>query len=268
MSEAVTAPSRGDRHVDHDRQPLLILAERRQIGRQLLRQHRKDLGRRVDRGRVGAARGSSMAESFCDQRVDVGDGDQDPHRAVRQPARRPRADPGRANRRCRSKTTAVRAGRGSARRHRAPACQPRAVAPRLRAQSPGQDRCRASHGARCSSVPRRSSSLVASHDDSREPCRPRRTTQQGVTKHRAPLVRNEGSCLVLFSRCCSKSSVTQRLAAAQAAGSAAPPARWAAIAEASAQPVPRRLAAARGAAKRWLRPSRRARISTACASLA
>ena len=53
----VTAPSVVDRHLDDDRQPVLVRIERREVGRELLRQHREDLGRGVDRRRVGRARG-------------------------------------------------------------------------------------------------------------------------------------------------------------------------------------------------------------------
>ena len=75
---------RADRRRDDQREPLLALAERREVGRQLLGEHRKDFGRRVHRGRVHL-RVAVDRRAFADHRVHVGDRDEDRHGV---PARR------------------------------------------------------------------------------------------------------------------------------------------------------------------------------------
>ena len=54
MSEAVDEPVRAHCHLDDDAQPLLVLCEGGQVGRQSLRQHGKDLRGRVHGGGVCA----------------------------------------------------------------------------------------------------------------------------------------------------------------------------------------------------------------------
>ena len=75
--------------------------ERRQVRRQLLRQHRKDLGRGVDRGRVdrGMVVDGRALRAPAHRRRRRRRGSS-PRR--RRPRRRPRAGRGRASRRCRS----------------------------------------------------------------------------------------------------------------------------------------------------------------------
>ena len=68
-------PVAADRHLDDGGQPRLVLTEGREIGRELLGQHREDLGRGVDRGRVGP-RVAIDGRARLDQRVDVGDRDE------------------------------------------------------------------------------------------------------------------------------------------------------------------------------------------------
>ena len=76
-STAVTEPSAAIDHLDDDGEPILVVVERGQVGRQPLRQHREDLGRRgVDRRRVGPGVRVDR-RALLDQRVDVGDRDQD-----------------------------------------------------------------------------------------------------------------------------------------------------------------------------------------------
>jgi hypothetical protein len=65
-----------DGHLDHDGEPILVLVQRREIGRELLRQHRKDAGGGVDRGRV-RARVLVDRRAFLDERIHVGNRDQD-----------------------------------------------------------------------------------------------------------------------------------------------------------------------------------------------
>ena len=76
-SEPATVPSAVDRHLDDDRQPVLVSVERRQVGRQLLRQHREDLAPPCRPTSCWPRRGRRCAEPFVDQRVDVGDRDED-----------------------------------------------------------------------------------------------------------------------------------------------------------------------------------------------
>ena len=68
-------PVGADHHLDDDRQPRLVLTEGREIGRELLGQHREDLGRGVDRGRVGPCVPID-GRARLHQRVDVGDRDE------------------------------------------------------------------------------------------------------------------------------------------------------------------------------------------------
>ena len=69
-------------HFHHNRQPFLSFAQRREVGRQFLRQHRKYGCGGVDGRGVGPRmpvdRGVLLYQS-----VDIGDGDQDLHRATR-----------------------------------------------------------------------------------------------------------------------------------------------------------------------------------------
>ena len=58
-------------HLDHERRARFVLDERGEIGREPLGQHREDLRRRVDRGRVGA-RVIVNRRAARHQRVDVG----------------------------------------------------------------------------------------------------------------------------------------------------------------------------------------------------
>ena len=107
-------------------EPILVLGQRRQIGRQPLGQHRKDRRRRVHRRRVhgGVAIGRRILRH---RRVDISDRDQHLDGAVCQPLGRPTVDPDRASRRCRSNTTRARADRAS---------PPRFVAAARRAPTP------------------------------------------------------------------------------------------------------------------------------------
>ena len=67
---------RGDRHLDDHRGAIGVFVERRQIRGQPLRQHRKDLGRGVD-GR-GVDAGMPIDRRITrDQRIDIGNGDED-----------------------------------------------------------------------------------------------------------------------------------------------------------------------------------------------
>ena len=68
--------------LDDDGEAVLLIGERREIGRQLLRQHGKDDGRRVHRRRV-LRRVTIDCRSFVHRGIDVGDGDEDLHVAVR-----------------------------------------------------------------------------------------------------------------------------------------------------------------------------------------
>ena len=77
------AAVRGDGHRDDDREALTLRGERREIGRELFGQHRKDPARRVDRRRV-RLRVAVDGRVARDERVDVRDGDEDPHRAARE----------------------------------------------------------------------------------------------------------------------------------------------------------------------------------------
>ena len=71
----------GDDEVDDHRQSILPGGERRQIRRELFRQHRKNHGRRVDRRRVH--RGVPIdGRAFGDEGVDVGDRDEHPRRVT------------------------------------------------------------------------------------------------------------------------------------------------------------------------------------------
>ena len=110
-----------DRHLDDDRQPLLALVERGEVGREPLRQHREDPRPPCRPRWCWSAACASMAEPFRTERVDVGDGDQDLHARRPPAARRPRAGRGRASRRCRSTPRGGRAGRGRPRRSSAAA---------------------------------------------------------------------------------------------------------------------------------------------------
>ena len=120
----------GDRHLDHDRQPVLALVERGDAGRQPLGEHREGADAGVDRGgvqpRVGVDRPSRAAPDLRRRRWRRAPGCR--RRAA---PRRPRAGRGRGCRRCRSTTRGGRAGRGSGRR-RSPLRRPgRAPPPRL-----------------------------------------------------------------------------------------------------------------------------------------
>ena len=68
---------RTDRHVDDEGRAILVLVERGQIGRELRRQHREDPRRCVHRGRV-RARVAVERGPLDHERVNVGDGDQEP----------------------------------------------------------------------------------------------------------------------------------------------------------------------------------------------
>ncbi len=70
-----------DRHLDDDRQPLLTLRQRREVGGKLLRKHREDLGSGVNRRGVGR-RVTVDRGTLLDDRVDVGHRDEDLHRAA------------------------------------------------------------------------------------------------------------------------------------------------------------------------------------------
>jgi hypothetical protein len=72
---------RADRHLDHHRQPLLGLVQRGEVGRELLGQHREDPAGRVDGGRIGA-RVVVDRRALGDESIDIGDRDQDLHRAA------------------------------------------------------------------------------------------------------------------------------------------------------------------------------------------
>ena len=74
-------PSRVDHHLDDERQARLILSERREIGREPLREHREDLGRGVDRRGVGS-RMVVDGGARRHERVDVGHRDEDLDRSV------------------------------------------------------------------------------------------------------------------------------------------------------------------------------------------
>ena len=69
-------------HLHDDREAVLPFAERRQIGRQLFRQHGKHVAGRIDRRRI--VLGMSIQGGFLrDQRIHVGNRDQDLHRPIR-----------------------------------------------------------------------------------------------------------------------------------------------------------------------------------------
>ena len=71
----------GNDHFHHDCQAFLALAHGSKVGRQLLWQHRKNFGGRVDGSGVGS-RVVVNRGILYDQRVDVGDGDEDFHSTV------------------------------------------------------------------------------------------------------------------------------------------------------------------------------------------
>ncbi len=71
-----------DRHLDDDGQPLLTCGERREVGGKLLGKHREDLGGGVN-GRGVSPCVTVDRGTFPDDRVDVGDRDEDFHRAAR-----------------------------------------------------------------------------------------------------------------------------------------------------------------------------------------
>ena len=72
-------PAGGER--DHDGQPVLVLVERGEVGREPLGQHREHLRRRVDGGGV-RPRALVDRAAARDRRVDVGHRDEEAHRAV------------------------------------------------------------------------------------------------------------------------------------------------------------------------------------------
>ena len=72
----------GDRHLDDDGEPVFVLGERGEVGRELLGQHREHFRGRVDRRRVGPGMAVDR-RAGGDQRIDVGDGDEDRRRAIR-----------------------------------------------------------------------------------------------------------------------------------------------------------------------------------------
>ena len=82
MSEAVTVPSSAITMSTTIARRSSTLVQRREIGRQLLRQHRKDFRGGIDGGRVGP-RVVVDRGVFPDQRIDVRDRDEDFHRAAR-----------------------------------------------------------------------------------------------------------------------------------------------------------------------------------------
>ena len=95
-----------DRISIDDRQPVLVLVQRREIGGESLRQHREHARGGVDRGRV-VARVRVDGRVLLHQRVDVGDCDEHAHAAVLPRSRPTSAGRDRASRRCRSSTTEV-----------------------------------------------------------------------------------------------------------------------------------------------------------------
>ena len=131
------------RHLDDDRQAVLAVAERREVGGEPLGQHREDLRPPCTPTSCCAARDRRSASPLRDRGVDVGDGDEDRHDAAGQRLARPRAGRDRASRRCRSTPTRAREGRGSRRPSRAPARRWRRAAARPRARTPAAGRARA-----------------------------------------------------------------------------------------------------------------------------
>ena len=81
-----TSPLRVDHRLDRDREAVLAFVERRAVRRQLFGQHRKDVDAGVDRRAVGE-RVLVDRRALRHERIDVGDGDDEPDIAVGQPLR-------------------------------------------------------------------------------------------------------------------------------------------------------------------------------------
>ena len=138
-SESPSEPSGRTTTIDDDRLAVRAVAERREVGREPLGQHREDLRRRVDRRRVRARVGVDRPSPSSRCASTSAMATQMRHRAAPSAARRPRADRDRASRRCRSRPRAGAGGlsasrsgpravplRGSRRSRRSPRARSRA----------------------------------------------------------------------------------------------------------------------------------------------